>query len=290
MNVLPINQIEDKKITRFSTGMVFLDTVLGTNGHALGEREFQAGMAQGSLIMLAGEAGAGKSRLAIEIGTNMNRRGCKILTFQLEVSASDFKSWTNDKVTNAENFLISTERNHKKQIEIINHHKPELVIVDSVNRYDCNYNEVSTLIDELQTCARETGTIVIMIGQLDKKGNKMMVRGSQDWTYLPDVVVNVYREFKTQKEITDSCLAQLRRVASNIGIKIVPEHMSATEHESVNVYRKYMKENAGVFNIGIPEKNRYGKTGGVCRMQHTSDGVSEFHEYNEDNVEEICEK
>lgn len=271
MNVLSLNEIESEGIIRVSTGINSLDKILGVN-----QDNKASGMAKGSLIMLAGQAGAGKSRLAIEVATNLNKKGSSTLTFQLEATPSDYKAWTKNKVTNPSNFFVSDERNHVKQIEIIKHVKPEFVIVDSVNRYDCSYNEVASLIDDLQSCARETGTIILMIGQLDKKGNKMMVRGSQDWTFLPDVVLLVYKDINSEKEVIKDWMDKLKMRAVDIGVSVKSKHRVATEVKAKEYYKEYLKENEGVFVVDVPDKNRFGRTGGKCKMKHTSNGVEEF--------------
>ena len=276
MNVYSLNEIKSENITRFSTGMIFLDRIFGTNGKEFGEDGFQAGLAKGSLVMLAGEAGAGKSRLAIEIGANINRRGGRILTFQLEVSPADYKSWTKDKVANPDSFYVSDERDHRKQIEIIKELKPHFVIVDSVNRYDVTYQGVADLIDELQACARETGTIMLLIGQLDKKGNKMMVRGSQDWTFLPDVVALVYRRFEDEKFFITKKMNELYALAGKMDVKVTNTHKFAAQKIAKTDYANYMKSHEGVFRVGIPDKNRYGRTGGECSLRHTESGVEVF--------------
>lgn len=286
MNVLPLNEIKSEGIVRVSTGIFFLDRIFGTDGE-MGDKYFQAGPAKGSLIMLAGEAGAGKSRLAIEIGTNINSRGGSVLTFQLEVSQSDYKSWTKDKVQNPEKFYVSPERNHRNQIEIIKSLKPDFVIVDSVNRYDVNYNGVADLIDELQSCARETGTIILMIGQLDKKGGKMMVRGSQDWTFLPDVVVNVYKDLKSEKEVLKEWMDRAKTIAAQHGVSISPAKKSQIEVAAKQSYVDYLVENRSVFVVGIHDKNRFGKTGGICKMKHTNEGVEAYHKiYTSEELED----
>jgi len=286
MNVLPLNEIKSEGILRVSTGIFLLDRIFGTDGE-MGAKDFQAGPAKGSLVMLAGEAGAGKSRLAIEIGTNINARGGSVVTFQLEVSPSDYKSWTKDKVQHPEKFYVSPERNHREQIEIIKALKPTLVIVDSVNRYDVHYNGVAELIDELQACARETGTIILLIGQLDKKGNKMMVRGSQDWTFLPDVVVNVYRELKSEKDVAKEWMDRARTLAVQYGVTITPDKKAAIELNAREAHADYLNEMRGVFCVGIHDKNRFGKTGGVCEMKHTEEGVEAYRKiYSPEELDE----
>ena len=269
MNVLPLNEIKSEGIVRTSTGMPELDKILGIS------EDGTSGMADGSLIMLAGTAGTGKSRLAIEIGTNLNRVGHSTLTFQLEVTPSDFKGWTKNKVANPSNFFVSPERDRRKQIEIIKNIRPKFVIVDSVNRYDVSYNEVAELIDEIQDCARETGAIVLMIGQLDKKGNKMMVRGSQDWTFLPDVVVLVYKDLMTEKENTKKYMDDLKALCLEKGIKATPKCRMKTELLAKKAYEDYIKCNTSSFVVAIPDKNRFGRAGGKCVMRHTDEGVIE---------------
>ncbi len=192
-NLLTLDQIETSASTRLSTGIPLLNLLFGETYVGPSEEDYDYGMVEGSLVMLAGAAGCGKSRLSIDIASKINKRGNKVLYFLLEANLSDFKGWTKDKVTKPELFLASDETDLDEQVAIIYEHRPKFVVVDSVNKYDVHHSKIKGVIDTLQECARKTGAVIFLIGQLDTKSSQMQVRGSQDWVYLPDVVLHAYK-------------------------------------------------------------------------------------------------
>ena len=119
-------------------------------------------------------------------------------------------------------------------------------------------------------------TIILMIGQLDKKGNKMMVRGSQDWTFLPDVVLLVYKDAMSEKEVLKKYMDRIKIVAARTGKKIKPGHRIEAEVKAKEFYKDYLKNNDGTFVVAVPDKNRFGRTGGIATMKHTENGVEAF--------------
>lgn len=275
-NLHTLSSIKSEEIRRISTGIYFLDMVFGDNGLKYGvDKDFEAGIPEGSVTMLVAQAGAGKSRLTIEIASNINYYGEKVLAFQLEARPSDFKGWTKNKITNPDNFYVSSERDYKKQIELIKQVKPKIAIIDSVNKYNCNYNEVSDIVDALQSCARETRTAIILVGQLDENTNGK-VRGSQDWSFLPDIIVHITKSMKNEKDFIQDYFDIMKKQSFEMKIKINSQIRNGVEVLAKSKYKEYANEQRGVFLVSIPNKNRFGQTGRSCTMRHTEEGVEYY--------------
>ena len=248
MNYTTLSSIENVPVKRIPTGIPALDKLFGLSDN-------YAGLPLGGISILAGSAGSGKSRTAIAISSFVNNYD-KVLYFQLETNLTAFKSWTNNSIKNPNNYFVSEETNPDKQIEIIRQINPKLVIIDSVNRVDkaTNPAAVKGIMDKYIEITKETMCHMMLIGQL---GSDKKVRGSLDWTFLPDVVVKL-----SKSKIDEKIINEYRKKLSS------PEKVNFDNH--VELQRK---EVAKRFIVEIPEKNRYGQTGNWIVLQHEENGV-----------------
>ncbi len=98
-NAKPITQIEIEKISRQSTGDAELDLVLG------------GGVVNGSLVLIGGSPGIGKSTLLLKIGSNLANSGEKVLYVSGEESSTQIKLRANRLDANSENLYLLTEIN-----------------------------------------------------------------------------------------------------------------------------------------------------------------------------------
>lgn len=120
-SVLPtsLNDIEDKDTTRTFTGFEELDRVLG------------GGLVNGSLLLLGGEPGIGKSTLILQICDKIKTQG-KVLYVSGEESAEQIKLRANRLNINNDSIMFLGETD----IELIENSilsiKPKLVIIDSI--------------------------------------------------------------------------------------------------------------------------------------------------------------
>jgi hypothetical protein len=95
---------------------------------------------------------------------------------------------------------------------------------------------------------------IMLIGQL---GSDKKVRGSLDWTFLPDIVIKLSKAKLDEKVLFDF----RKKLSDNEKIKF-DFHLA-----------NQRKENEKRFVFEIPEKNRYGKTGDWCIFQHEDNGI-----------------
>jgi len=273
-NVSTIDQIKKNNIKRISTGFLNLDFMLGESKNDLLLPE--VGIAEGSLLILAGSAGCGKSRLSLNIATNINRMGYKILVFEAEAPLHQLKDWISGNIENPKEFFVSDEIDYKNQIALIEKYNPDFVVIDSVNMYDVHHSKIKQLISDLQNCAKKNNTAIWMIGQLDTNSNNPKIRGSQDWVYLPDVVLFMKRNIENKDKIVKNLISDARLEAERIGKKLAP--MPIVKHELGKYADSIINSKKHEVKVYIPQKNRYGKSGEKSLFKHIDNGLIEINE------------
>ena len=115
-----INSIAPKREERFSTSIPELDRVLG------------GGVIPGSLVLVGGDPGIGKSTLLLQVSNNVAETGKKVLYISGEESENQIKMRAKRLKVSSDNLYIYTE-NNLAAIELqIAEVEPDMVIVDSI--------------------------------------------------------------------------------------------------------------------------------------------------------------
>jgi DNA repair protein RadA/Sms len=193
---LAISQIQIQKEQRIGTQNQELDSVLG------------GGLVPGSVVLLGGEPGIGKSTLLLEIALKLKE---KVLYVSGEESQSQIKMRAERLGKQSSNCLILTEtctQNIFKNIEII---APEILVIDSIQTLYTEHIEASPgsvsqikeSTSELIKFAKETGVPVLVIGHINKEGS---IAGPKILEHMVDVVLQFegdrnhsYRILRAQK-------------------------------------------------------------------------------------------
>lgn len=180
-----------------------LDTTDGELNRVLG-----GGLVPGSLTLLGGEPGIGKSTLLLQISLNLPY---KTLYVSGEESQKQIKMRAERITTKADNCYILTEtktQNIFRQIEEID---PEIVIIDSIQTLHTDYiesspgsiSQIRETTAELIKFAKETNTPVLLIGHITKDGN---IAGPKILEHMVDTVLqfegdrnHVYRLLRSHK-------------------------------------------------------------------------------------------
>lgn len=194
---IALNEIVTKEEKRINSNDPELNRVLG------------GGIVPGSIILVAGEPGIGKSTLFLQIGLLMNQ--LSVLYISGEESEQQIKMRADRLKVSNENFYLLTETSTQTIFQEIKKLKPQLVIVDSVqtlqsNLIDSSAGSVSQIREcagEFQRFAKETGTPVFLIGHITKDGS---IAGPKVLEHLVDTVLQfegdrhyAYRILRTQK-------------------------------------------------------------------------------------------
>lgn len=160
----PIHQIDWQKEERLTTRSVELDRVLG------------GGLVTGSIVLIGGEPGIGKSTLLLQVALNME--GVKILYVSGEESHQQLKMRA-DRIglKNPECYILN-ETFTGEVFRHIGELSPELIIIDSIQTLytdiiDSSAGSISQIREtaaELQRFAKTTNIPVILIGHITKDG------------------------------------------------------------------------------------------------------------------------
>ncbi|MCL6293705.1 DNA repair protein RadA [Jejuia spongiicola] len=176
---LKINEIDNSKEARLDTFDAEFNRVLG------------GGIVPGSLTLLGGEPGIGKSTLLLQISLGLPY---KTLYVSGEESQKQIKMRAERINPNNNNCYILTEtktQNIFKQVEAL---EPDIVIIDSIQTLHSDYIESSSgSISQIKECttelikfAKETATPVLLIGHITKDGN---IAGPKILEHMVDTVL-----------------------------------------------------------------------------------------------------
>jgi DNA repair protein RadA/Sms len=176
---LKINEIDVSEDARLKTQDDEFNRVLG------------GGIVPGSLILLGGEPGIGKSTLLLQIALKLEY---KVLYVSGEESQKQIKMRAERINPDNNNCYILTETKTQhifKQIEAL---EPDIVIIDSIQTLHSDYIESSSgSISQVKECttelikfAKETATPVLLIGHITKDGN---IAGPKILEHMVDTVL-----------------------------------------------------------------------------------------------------
>ena len=165
---------------RSSLGMTEVDRLLG------------GGIVPGSLVLIGGEPGIGKSTLSLQIP--LCAKGLKTLYVTGEESAAQVKMRADRLGSNTEECFIFCETCIEDIIEAASKMRPDLMIVDSVQTmFSSNVESAPgsvSQIKEVAACllrfAKQSGVPVILIGHITKDG---YIAGPKILEHIVDVVL-----------------------------------------------------------------------------------------------------
>lgn len=175
-----VNDISTKMEERFDTGFVELNRVLG------------GGVVKGSLILLGGDPGIGKSTILMQICRNLSN--LKILYVSGEESLRQLKLRADRLGVESDNLLIMTETDVEIVTEEIKTLKPDLVMIDSIQTM--MISELTSSAGSITQVRESTNLImhtaknfdipVMVVGHVNKEGS---IAGPKVLEHIVDTVL-----------------------------------------------------------------------------------------------------
>ncbi len=179
---MPITQVNEDNIVRFPSGSKELDLVLG------------GGVVPGSLTLIGGSPGIGKSTLLLKIAGNLAKSEKKILYVSGEESAGQIKLRANRLDANHDNLFLLSEINLISVLNEIANEKYEFIVIDSIQTLYSDetpsapgsVTQVRTITFELMRIAKSMHIPIFIIGHITKDGS---IAGPRVLEHMVDTVL-----------------------------------------------------------------------------------------------------
>lgn len=178
----PISQIEVGEHHRYGTGIGEFDCVLG------------GGIVPGSVVLIGGDPGIGKSTLLTQVANNLSRKGEVTLYISGEESPEQIKLRANRLGVATDKLYLASETDIEQVEACINSLRPGAVIIDSIQTmHDPNLESASASVGQVRSCttaltriAKSTHTPVFIVGHVTKEG---AIAGPRVLEHIVDTVL-----------------------------------------------------------------------------------------------------
>ena len=187
-----ISEVEIEKVTRISTQNSELDLVLG------------GGVVEGSLVLIGGSPGIGKSTLLLKIASNFAAQGKKTLYVSGEESASQIKMRAQRLDAVKDGLFLLTEILLENILAEVRKNEYKILVIDSIQTLYSekiasapgSVSQVREITFELMRLAKNENICVFIIGHITKDGS---IAGPRILEHMVDVVL--YFEGDSSREL-----------------------------------------------------------------------------------------
>ena len=177
-----LSEIAVREENKTSTGIGELDRVLG------------GGVVQGSLILVGGDPGIGKSTLLLQVCRNLSAAGHKVLYVSGEESLVQIKMRADRIGEFTRDMLLLCETNLSEIAEVVRTQKPELAVIDSIQTmFNENVSAAPGSVSQVREStgillqlAKGLGVSVMIVGHVTKEGT---VAGPRVLEHMVDTVL-----------------------------------------------------------------------------------------------------
>ena len=177
-----LSEITFNEEKRVHTGLTELDRVLG------------GGVVPGSLVLIGGDPGIGKSTLLLQVSGQLEQTGGQVLYVTGEESASQIKLRANRLHVQGKELFIYPETDMNAVSQMVQQQKPDYLIIDSVQTMNIpdlssaigSVAQVRAVTSQLMTIAKQQGVTVFVVGHVTKGG---AIAGPKILEHMVDTVL-----------------------------------------------------------------------------------------------------
>ena len=177
-----LSEITFNEEKRVHTGLTELDRVLG------------GGVVPGSLVLIGGDPGIGKSTLLLQVSGQLEQTGGQVLYVTGEESASQIKLRANRLHVQGKELFIYPETDMNAVTQMAQQQKPDYLIIDSVQTMNIpdlssaigSVAQVRAVTSQLMTIAKQQGVTVFVVGHVTKGG---AIAGPKILEHMVDTVL-----------------------------------------------------------------------------------------------------
>lgn len=177
-----LSEITFNEEKRVHTGLTELDRVLG------------GGVVPGSLVLIGGDPGIGKSTLLLQVSGQLEQTGGQVLYVTGEESASQIKLRANRLHVQGKELFIYPETDMNAVTQMVQKQKPDYLIIDSVQTMNIpdlssaigSVAQVRAVTSQLMTIAKQQGVTVFVVGHVTKGG---AIAGPKILEHMVDTVL-----------------------------------------------------------------------------------------------------
>ena len=177
----PISLVQEEFLERITTGYKEFDRVLG------------GGLVPGSVVLVGGDPGIGKSTLLLKSATSMALNG-KVLYVTAEESAHQVRLRWQRLSQSPSNLHLLVETDVETILDELDHYKPSVAVIDSIQALEFaglssapgSVAQVRECSAKLQRIAKQTNTALVIVGHVTKEG---ILAGPKVLEHLVDAVL-----------------------------------------------------------------------------------------------------
>ena len=244
----PINEISTTDEHRYKTGLSELDRVLG------------GGIVKGSLVLIGGDPGIGKSTILLQICEYLGR-ALRIMYVSGEESARQIKLRATRLGVHSPNLKVLTETDVQYVVEQIRNEKPDLVMVDSIQTMNHteltsspgSVTQVRECTNTMMRCAKTLDIPVIIVGHVNKDG---AIAGPKVLEHIVDAVLL----FEGDRQMTYRILRAVKNrygSTNEIGVFDMGDHgLRQVENPSMVMLSGRPQDSSGTCVTAVMEGTR----------------------------------
>jgi len=180
--IVDLDKVETTFTQRSPSGFFELDRVLG------------GGVVPGSVVLVGGEPGIGKSTLFLKVMDNLASTGKRVLYITAEESGAQIKMRANRMEVKGSSIMLLAETELETIMSAIASYNPQYVVVDSIQTiYDSRLSGMPGSVSQIKECslnlarhAKKSGCGVFIIGHVTKEG---AIAGPRVLEHIVDTVL-----------------------------------------------------------------------------------------------------